>query len=348
MSAGGASNYEYVTARIRHRRAALFDAEDYQRLLRMGPGEIARFMSDEEYETEMNALGARHSGVDLVEYALNANLGRHFGEILRWCDGRLYDLVARYLRKFDAWNLKTALRGAYADADTESIEDDFIPAGEFGEALLSRLAAADSVEAVVEAAADTAFGAPLEAAFPDYEAAGLLVPLENAVDRAYYEELSGVRAGDRATELYAEFLTAEIDFRNARNGLRIARSGADLDPADYFIEGGDLFTPETLRRLSTDVDALVEHLRESTYGDELEDALDGLESVDSLVAFEHALDRALLAYSDRLSYTFPLSVCPVLAYVLAKEREAQNIRAIARGREAGLSESEIEEELVML
>jgi V/A-type H+-transporting ATPase subunit C len=40
-------------------------------------------------------------------------------------------------------------------------------------------------------------------------------------------------------------------------------------------------------------------------------------------------------------------VCPVLAYVLAKEREVENIRAIARGREAGLSPDEIDAELVI-
>ena len=43
-----------------------------------------------------------------------------------------------------------------------------------------------------------------------------------------------------------------------------------------------------------------------------------------------------------------LSVAPVVSYILAKEREVENIRAIARGREAGLSENEIEEELVIL
>ena len=45
---------------------------------------------------------------------------------------------------------------------------------------------------------------------------------------------------------------------------------------------------------------------------------------------------------------YPLSVCPVLSYVLAKEREVDNIRAIARGREAGLGPEAIEQELVIL
>ncbi|HKJ58912.1 MAG TPA: V-type ATP synthase subunit C [Halobacteriales archaeon] len=348
MSASGASNVEYVTARVRARRAALFDEEDYRKLVRMGPGEIARFMEESAYEREVNALGARHDGVDLIEYSLNANLARNFEDLLRWCEGRLYDQVARYLRKFDAWNVKTLLRGVYADADAQTIEDDLIPAGELGERFLASLVEVGSVEEVVEGLAGTSFGEPLEDALSDYEETGLLVPLENAVDRAYYERLmADVAGGDRATQLYVEFLQAEIDFRNVRNALRIARSGADIDVSEYFIEGGRLFDSAELRTLAGSPDDLVARLRESTYGDELEAALDQLEESESLIGFEHALDAALLEYSDLLSHVYPLSVCPVLAYVLAKEQEVNNIRAIARGREAGLGPEEIEADLVV-
>ena len=348
MSVSGASNYEYVTARVRARRAALYEEEDYRKLVRMGPGEIARFMEESAYEREVNALGARHDGVDLIEYALNANLARNFEDLLRWCEGRLYDQVARYLRKFDAWNVKTLLRGVYADADAQTIEDDLIPAGELGERFLASLVEVGSVEEVVEGLAGTTFGEPLEGALSDYEETGLLVPLENAVDRAYYERLmADVAGGDRATQLYVEFLQAEIDFRNVRNALRIARSGADIDVSEYFIEGGRLFDPAELRTLAGSPDDLVARLRESTYGDELEAALDQLEESESLIGFEHAIDAALLEYSDLLSHVYPLSVCPVLAYVLAKEQEVNNIRAIARGREADLSPEEIEADLVV-
>jgi V/A-type H+-transporting ATPase subunit C len=345
----GSSNYEYVTARVRSRRAKLFDEDDYRKLVRMGPGEIARFMEDTEYEAEMNALGARHSGVDLIEYALNRNLAKHFEDLLRWADGALYDYIARYLRKFDAWNVKTVLRGSYSGASPEEIEADLIQGGEFDEAYLGQLAAASSIEEVVELLEDTIFGDELAEAFRDFEEQGVLVPLENAVDRAFYEQLlrDQMRNPDIPEALYREFLKAEIDFRNVRNALRIARSGADIDPAEYFIEGGRLFRPEELRQLASNTEELVARIRESTYGDDLADALEDLEEADSLIGFEHALDAALLEYSEKLSNRYPLSVCPVLAYILAKEREIENIRAIARGREAGLSVEEIEAELVI-
>jgi V/A-type H+-transporting ATPase subunit C len=346
----GASNYEYVNARVRARRAALFDEDEYRKLVRMGPGEIARYMEETEYDEEINALGTRYGGVDLVEYALVRNLARHFDDLLRWSDGRLYDLIARYLRKFDAWNGKTTLRGIYSEAGRDAIEADLVRAGEFSDTFVDRLVDAPTVEEAVELLEPTIFGDALAAAYDDYESTGLLVPLENAVDRAYYEALmpTGLEADDRATELYVEFLRAEIDFRNVRNVLRLSRSGADVDPADYFIEGGRLFDAGELRGLVGNRDELVARIRTSTYGEEIEDALDELERSDSLIGFEHALDAALLEYSHHLSHVFPLSVCPVFAYVLAKEREVDNIRAIARGREAGLSPEEIEEDLVIL
>jgi V/A-type H+-transporting ATPase subunit C len=259
-------------------------------------------------------------------------------------------MIARYLRQFDAWNVKTVIRGIYSDADSDTIRSDLIRAGEFDEQFLDRLVDAGSIEDVVELLDGTRYGDPLAEAYADYEDTGTLVPLENAVDRAYYEGLmEGVEGEqDRATELYVEFLQAEIDFRNVRNALRIARSGADIDPSEYFIEGGRLFTASELSQLASNTDELVARVRESTYGDELSEALDALERADSLIGFEHALDAALLEYSEHLSHVFPLSVCPVLAYVLTKEREVDNIRAIARGREAGLSEDEIESELVIL
>ncbi|WP_181692070.1 V-type ATP synthase subunit C [Natronomonas sp. LN261] len=345
----GSSNYEYVTARVRSRRAKLFDADDYRKMVRMGPGEIARFMEDSEYETEMNALGSRHTGVDLVEYALNRNLSKHFDDLLTWADGSLYEYVANYLRKFDAWNVKTVIRGIYTDAGREEIEDDLIRTGEFSERTLDRLVDATSVEDAVETLSGTIFGEPLEDAYEDFESSDVLVPLENAVDRAFFGHLLddiGQPEPDAPTALYREFLEAEIDFRNLRNGLRIARSGAEISPEEYFIEGGRLFDGEELRQLASNTDELVTAIRESTYGGDLSEALDELESAESLIGFEHALNTALLEYSEKLSNRHPLSICPVLSYILAKEREIENIRAIARGREAGLSVEEIEEELI--
>jgi V/A-type H+-transporting ATPase subunit C len=335
MSSTDSSNPEYVNARVRARRSQLFADEDYRKLVRMSTAEIARFMEESAYEEEINALGARHSGVDLIEYALNRNLAKQFDDILDWANGRLYDLIARYLRKFDAWNIKTVVRGIYSDATREEVESDLIRAGEFDERLISRLLDAGSIEEVVDVLDRTIFDDALEAAYEEYEESGVLVPLENAVDRVFYENLLSEVTWDESTRQYRDLLQAEVDFRNVRNALRLARSGADIDPAEYYIDGGRLFTQSELGTLASTPDELVQRIRDSTYGDELAEALDEMEAADSLVSLS-------------LGRVFPLSVTPVISYILAKEREVDNIRAIARGREAGLSPEEIEEELVIL
>ncbi|SFB79675.1 V/A-type H+-transporting ATPase subunit C [Halobiforma haloterrestris] len=353
----GASNPEYVVGRVRSRRASLFADEDYRKLIRMGPSGIARFMEESEYEREINELGTRFSGVDLIEHALNRNLAKHFQDLLDWSEGRLYDLIARYLRKFDVWNLKTIIRGIYTDTDPEEYQTDLIRAGELDDRTLDRLMEADEIEDAIEMLSRTTYYEPLMAAYEEFEETGALVPLENALDRAFYERLledvsrpPGQEQPQEGPEArYIEFLQAEIDFRNARNALRLARSGADLDPASYYIEGGVLFEESELNRLVADYDELIDHIAENKrYGDRLSGALDRLRDADSLIQFEHAVDAALLQYSDTLSSIYPVSVSAVLSYILAKEREVENIRAIARGREVGLDESEIEEELVIL
>ena len=347
----GASNPEYVTARVRARRAALFEEDDYRKLVRMGPSGIARFMEESEYETEINRLGARHSGVDLIEYALHENLAKHFHDLLAWSEGKLHELIARYLRRYDAWNVKTVIRGVYTDATYEEIEPDLIIAGELTANQLESMANAETIRDVIDQLSGTQYYDPLVEAFETYEEEAVLVPLENAIDRAIYSHLLD---GIRTTEpiegplaMYVEFLQAEIDFRNLRNAFRVAHSGADVDPGAFFIEGGNLFTRSSLAGLVTNRDELVEAVRSSTYADELSDALEGVAEADSLIQFEHALEAVLLAYTERLANVYPVSVTAVMSYVLAKEREVDNIRAIARGKESGLAESEIERELIV-
>ena len=61
----------------------------------------------------------------------------------------------------------------------------------------------------------------------------------------------------------------------------------------------------------------------------------------------HDLDHYIANRTKRFSYLYPLSVLPVLDYLLRKEREVYNLRAIVRGKQTGLSSDRIEE-LVMV
>ncbi|MFP4188225.1 MAG: ATP synthase A1 subunit C [Halobacteriales archaeon] len=345
---GGPSNYEYVAARVRARKAKLFDDDDYRKLVRMSPNEIARFMEESEYSEEINRLGARYEGVDLIEYALYDNMARHFSDIVRWSEGTLRETVVDYLRSYDAWNVKTVLRGVFTGATPDEIRADLIPAGELNEEFVESLAELDSVDEVVEELEGTVFDEALDEALREYEDEEVLLPLENAVDRTFYEGLvEGSRpAPESPRGVYRDFLRSEIDVLNVRNALRAAGS-EKVDVGEYFIEGGKLFTRSELERLVDNREELVEALRDSEYGTELEEAIDELEDTGSLVEFDRALDKLLMEFAGSMTNRYPNSVAPVISYILSKEREVQNIRGIARGKEAGLTVEEIEEEVVI-
>jgi len=344
----GTPNYEYVGARVRARKAKLFDEDDYRKMVRMSPNEIARFMEENGYGEEMNRLGARHEGVDLIEYALYDNMARNFSDIVRWSEGPLHDTIVDYLRSYDAWNIKTVLRGVYTDATPDEIRADLIPAGELDEDFIEELAEREDVKTVVEELSRTVFGDALEEALRDFEDEGVLLPLENAVDRTFYEGLlTGEREGTEGPKgVYQEFLRAEIDILNVRNALRAAGS-EQVDVGEYYIDGGKLFTADELRRYVGNREELINALRESEYGDDLEVAIEALEETGSLVEFDRALDEVLMGFATSMKNQYPNSVAPVISYILSKEREVQNIRGIARGKEAGLGVEEIEEEVVI-
>jgi V/A-type H+-transporting ATPase subunit C len=60
-----------------------------------------------------------------------------------------------------------------------------------------------------------------------------------------------------------------------------------------------------------------------------------------------ALENHVATQSRRYAYLHPLSILPILDYLLRKEKEVRNLRTIVRGRELELSREKIEELLVV-
>ena len=62
-----------------------------------------------------------------------------------------------------------------------------------------------------------------------------------------------------------------------------------------------------------------------------------------LAAFQAAVWKLHLAEMDRLAHANPLSLVPILLFLLRKHREVAVLRAVARGKAAGLSEERLRE-----
>ncbi len=338
-------NYPYAVARVKAKKALLLPKDVYAKMLQMEVPEIARLLGEGEYRQEILALGNRYSGVALIEKATRENLAKVFTQIIEFSEGDLKTMVSHYLDRWDIANVKTAVRGKLYGASPEEIYDGMVPAGSFGADFLRTMAEAEDMEAVGGILADTPYYAAWRAgrSGKEFNLAGF----EDALDwMDYYELLRAVTPTTEPTRLFHNFVRREIDVVNLRTLLRV-RGMAGRIPRDVFLPGGYELSKEELRELATlDLPALLVRLREYDFHYALAPHLEEVEK-GRLSRALREVEKWHLREATRWSHIYPLSIVPILDYVLAKTREVENIRIIARGRVDGLSPEAVRELLVI-
>jgi V/A-type H+-transporting ATPase subunit C len=338
-------NYPYVVARVKAKKALLMPKENYARMLQMEIPEIARLLGEGEYRQEVLALGGRYSGVALVEKATRDNVAKVFTQIIGFCEGELRTMVARYLDRWDIANIKTAVRGKLYGASAEEIYDSLIPAGSLGAATLKAMAEALDMESLGGVLSDTPYFPALRAgtSAKEFNLAGF----EDSLDWIYYRSLvESVPVTTEPTILFRNFVRREIDVVNLRTLLRI-RGMAQRIPRDVFLPGGFELSQDELRELAAlDLPTLLGRLRELDIHTALAPHLEEVEK-GRLSRASRDVEKWHLQEATRWSHIHPLSIVPILDYILAKSREVENIRIIARGKADGLSPDVIRELLVI-
>lgn len=343
---GGGGNYAYVTARVRAKKTQLLPAEEYPKLLAREASDIARTLQEGQYKSEIDELAARYRGAELVERATRLNLGRTYAQVLGFATGELQVTIAAYLARYDVYNVKTILRGKFARSKPEDILDETIPAGALAPRL-AELARLERTDDVVEALRGTPFHRVL-AAQTEGRTLANLIEVENALDREYYEQLlESTTASGSANRAFIGWIRNEIDVVNLKTlfRLRFARV-TDWEP--YFLSGGVDVTRESATRIvrGTD-DEVVAEVGTLDVAPEVVDAARASIAAGNLNAIASALDRELMRDAHDFSHRAPLSVLPVVDFILRKKIEADNLRAIAYGKQTGLPNSTIEELLVL-
>jgi V/A-type H+-transporting ATPase subunit C len=339
----GSSNYAYAVTRVRAMKSKLLPKETYPRLLNMGIDEITRFIQESEYKNDVDELAMKYSGGDLAEHALNRNLALTYDKLVRITSGELNYLVVAYLKRYDIWNIKTLLRGKLYNASVEDILESLIAAGEFTYTSMSELAAKATYQEIIEALKYTEYY-PLLQKFDGTN----LAYIENELDKIYYaglfEAIGKPRSKDR--KLFAKVVRLEVDVKNLINLFRLKKAGVTQpdEIMPLMIEGGLELKVEKLASLS--YDEFVNELQRTQYWE----AISGVVGPDmtSLTTLESRLTRYYLESSTILSHVSPITVVPILDYIIHKNNEATNLRIIFRGKETGLSDELIKDQLVVI
>ncbi len=336
------SPYTYVRTNVM--RTLLLKKEDYHKLMKMSVAEMTKYLQDRQYREDINALGVRYEGTELLEHALKNNLERSFTKLRRICDEDMLPLIDGYLKRHDVWNIKTILRALYTGDDkAKTREMLLVTAGPASEEFLLGLLNQKTFEDALEMLSKSEW----KEAVKDHTT---LMQVENGLDKQYYKELL-VLADRLSSEgaLFKRFIVTEIEILNLLVIMRMVReevSPESIKELLFWVNGSrlnklfeELITKKTVR-------GVVEASQKTMFKDSLNKGLLAYEKSGSLVDMERELRKYLLRISALFTHKGMLTFNVILGYMFEKEQEARNIRVIMKGRELGMSDAYIEQELV--
>jgi V/A-type H+-transporting ATPase subunit C len=334
--------YAYITGRVRAMKTKLIPAEMYPRMQSMDASEIARYLEETQYKDEIDALSKDYSGTELIEHATFANLAKTYRKLLDVSIDEPQFLILEYLRRWDIWNIKTVIRGKFYGANDAEIMKYLVPAGELDAEFLDGLTKKGTVQEVISAFEGTDYSSALA----QYDGKNL-ASLENALDKLYYFRMERAVGGTLSVGggLLLKYVRREIDIRNLTTLFRMNKAGVDAAIIqENLIPGGKLHE-ELSRMAGQPFGEFLRGLEGYPFWSSISDI--ATSDLDAVSRIEARLRAYLVRYAWALSNYHPLSILPVLGYMVSKDTEVSNIRKIVRGKEAGLPAELIEEQVVV-
>ena len=341
--------YPYTYVRTVVMRSLLFKKEDYHKMLKMSFSEIAKFLQESHYKKEINDLAPRYSGADLLELALNKNLAGSFKKLMRISPEELGLLIKEYAKRKDIDDIKTILRGKFTNTEEKTIANSITGAGSLSYDFLLSLLKKDSVEDVLKRIKTIDFSL-FKDGLKDLIEKKSLVGIENVLDRYYYTSLILFsKTLPKEGALFRNFLLKEVEILNIMTILRLkkAKFGKDVIK-NFIIPSGDKLKDSKIMSLMNfdDFGQLSKALEKTEYKNIIANGIEEAKRNNSLITLETELYKYLLRQSILFMHQHPLSIDVILGYMLAKDIEVRNLRIIVKGKQLGLNEQFIEDQLI--
>lgn len=346
----GTSNYAYAVARVQAKRAKLIPPSEFEKVLKMDVPEITRYIQDSAYKAEVDELASKFSGLDLLEAALTVNEERVYEAVRQMVGGGAGAIVNLFLDRYHYEDLKTLLRGKAAGASRDELLREMVLEDQATYDLFNPLLGDDvkSVPDIVAALAAQGGQAKQWAQLLEKVPAGSsLARYDDVLDKAYFDRLvSGLEdTQEKGAPAILDFVRREVDTVNLLNAARWAAAGEPGDFSAFVVPGGrhlKVAEAVALSKAKT-LAEFGELLADHKHFGQLKPAVDAAVAAGRLAPFQAAVWKLHLADADKLAHANPLSLVPILLFLLRKHREVRVLRAVARGKAAGLSEDRLRE-----
>ncbi len=237
-----------------------------------------------------------------------------------------------YLQKIDAREIKNAIRGAIEGKKVEggrvfsSFAEELMARIKEGgkEEMLSALSSSgmDEVRALIEA------GAPIS-------------EIECAIDRKIVENMGNAAVPRSCIRSRNLFIKRMVDVLNIKAILRAKYYGMENAEKMLFGEGREIpsWKLEHMIKIK-EIPEIISLLEGTSYIKPLRDAMPMYEK-EGISALELALDRQLIRHVADIALDDTMGLGPGIRFVVEKEFEARNLKAIAKGIGEGLPSDKI-------
>jgi V/A-type H+/Na+-transporting ATPase subunit C len=354
-NASGRKDYGYGNARVRGMRSRLLKQAFFEDL--MAATDVSRtiqLLSDTEYRTDLDEALIHGRTAAAVDEALKNNMVRTFQKVMAFLNDEAYDLMGTLLGRFDLFNIKTIIRGKHMHLEPEEIEDSLLALGQLTPVELKELTRQDDARAVADTlwVWDSPYAKPLLDHIAEYQREHDLALLELALDK-HYSEWAASRLKKRSSnvKLARRILGLQTDSINLLSVFRLLKSDiGDMDPARFYLPGGLHVTEPLFIELAglSDVDEVLDRLRRTPYGSQLEAVVVTYVEEGSLSVFERALEDFVMRKALSSGQGDPLGFGIIMSYLWAKQNEVTNLRIIVKGKSVGMPPDRVRKELIVV
>ena len=323
------ANFAYPNAMIKA-TSVLFLAKDRLR-------KLVESSREEFVETLRSAgypISSGESDPDKIEAAIDMHGFELMEETANSMPQRAKPFFEAWMRKYDINAIKNVLREKRAGEKPDALK---IPLYELDRKVLSEIADARDIESAILVLQGTEYELGPE------ERSGYSV--EAALDRKFFNGLvdSISTVDSDISRRISEFVDMYADITNIKSALRTQAMGMKSEAAMRSFVGPGSEIPEWKCENmvdAADMERAVSELSGTSYSD-------AVRGMNDMTEIESALDMELLRRSLELETKYSLDMGPTLSFVISREMESRNLKAINRAIEANMAWNDIEHLLVM-
>ncbi len=346
--------YSNINARMAGMKGMLLNEMDYELILsRDHISSVITILNATSYSKDIRRIKGGNgagSNTGMIMDGLNRNLHSVFKRINTTAEGESRILLSTLLGWWDIYNIKTILRGRQTGRSEEEIRYLLVATGTLCNRRLDGMLQKTDLKSLITSLGYLGYPCSLPATqrLLEIYLAGGSTLLESQIEKAYFEEvLKKVNEEGSNGSIAIKIIRSQIDKANIITGLKITNRDG-LDPAAYFIDGGEHISIRLHRDLFKDKKKLAEKLphiiRMGKWCLKEED----LRTPERISVLERRIEMEMLKDLFRTSLIDTYSIGVIISYIWRKVNEVINLNTILHGRQYGISNETIRELLVIV